>query len=417
MKGKLWNVNQKLDGGGELNKTKCLKTVVIGASADSVYAIKVARKRGIFVYAIDGNPEAEGLKEADKGIVCDIADVNKTEEIIREINPNFILTVPVGRYLYTTACVNEDFNFKGIKKKFTEISVDKFKFHEFLNKNGLRNIKLYLLKPYAETIKKIYDIKFPAIIKPRFGSGSRDMFYIETQKELDKVLDKLKNSKEDFIFEEFVEGVEYCVDAAKIHGKLRIILVRKRMLTDLPQRQAVANISLGESEKEKIIKERIKDKIKKVCDAMGYDDCLIQSDIIVNDNNVFVIEISPRPSGHYIYDKFVPFVTGVDMTKEYINYMALGEEYCSFTPVYTKKAIIKYFDFENKKISYIPNKEEVENNIECGLIDWKCNIKENDYMNKVTNGHSIMGRGYFILEGEDDEKLINDSNRVLNLFY
>ncbi len=392
------------------------KAVVIGASADSIYAIKTARDEGVFVYAIDGAPDAEGLKEADEGIVYDISDIVGIEKLMKKINPDFILVVPVGKYLYTTAYINQKFGLKGIKKDFTELSIDKFEFHKFLNKNGLRNIKSYLLKPYDESMKKFYDIDFPAIIKPRYGSGSRDIFYIETHKELYSVFEKLKNFEEDFIFEEFVKGDEYCVDVAKICGKTQIILIRKRMLTDLPQRQAVANISLGETEKEKNIKNRITDKIVRVCDAMGYDDCLIQSDIIVNDDDVFIIEISPRPSGHYIYDKFVPFVTGIDMTKEYINYMVFGEEHCSFAPAYTKKAIIKYFDFENKKIFYIPNKEEVQSNIEYRLVDWNCCINENSYMNKVTNGHSIMGRGYFIIEGQEDEKLISEAAKVLSLF-
>ncbi len=390
------------------------KAVVIGASNDSIYAIKAAKEKDIFVYAIDGNPDAGGFKEADKAIVCDISDVYKTEKFIKNINPDFLLTVPIGRYLYTTACINEDFNLKGIKKDFTEISIDKFKFHKFLNKRNLRNIKSYLLKAYGEDIKKHYDINFPVIIKPRYGSGSRDIFYAENQTVLDEVLKKVKDLNEDFILEEFVNGQEYGVDAAVINGKYHSILIRKKVVTDLPQRQDTANISLCENENG--IKERIYAKMTEICNAMKYDDCLINCDIIVNDDDVFIVEIGPRPSGYYVYDEFVPFATGVDMSKEYINYMLLGEDGCCFEPLYTKKAIIKYFDFENIKISYIPDEKKVQNSIVGKLIKWNCNIKENDYMCKVTNGHSIMSRGYFILEGENEKSLINDVDKVMSLF-
>jgi len=38
---------------------------VIGADAESVHAIRQARKQGIKVVAVDQNPQAPGLAEAD----------------------------------------------------------------------------------------------------------------------------------------------------------------------------------------------------------------------------------------------------------------------------------------------------------------------------------------------------------------
>ncbi len=403
--------------GGYGNQLENSKAVVIGASADSIYAIKVAKEKGIFVCAIDGNADAAGFKEADKVIVQDISNISKIEEIVRELNSDFVLPVPIGRYLYTVACVNEACNLKGIKKNFTEISVDKFKFHKFLNKNGLRNVKLYLLKPYTENIEKVYDIKFPAIIKPRYGSGSRDVFYVKTQKELKTVLKRISSFNEDFVLEEAVCGDEYGVDAVKINGKLHIILVRKKIMTPLPQRQAVAYISVCSDENDREIIEAITNKMTKVCETMEYDDCLIQADLIVNEKDVFIIEISPRQTGHNVYDIFVPFVTGIDMIKEYINYIIFGEDRCCFKPVRIKKSIISFFDLEEKIVNYIPTEDEIKKNIECELIAWKCDIKKNTYMDKVTNGHSIMKRGYFILQEKDEEKLIRDSNKILSLFH
>lgn len=390
-----------------------LKCAVIGASSDSVYAIETAKAMGVYVYAVDGNPEAEGLKVANAGIVCDISDIQKTEKAVKEIKPDFLLPVPVGRYNYTSACINEAFGLKGIKKNFTEISVDKFKFHRFLNERGLRRGKMYLLKPYEENIKKNYNIKFPNIIKPRFGSGSRNVFYNQNLEELDGNLDKVSYLKEDFLLEEAAVGTEYAVSAVKISKKLTAPFVIKKIMTPLPKRQAVAYLSVSDNDK---TKEMIISRLNDICGAMGYDDCFIQADLIVNSREVFVIEMSPRPMGHYIYDVFAPFATGVNTIKEYINYMTLRKDGCKSNPTNTKKAAIKYFDFENMTVSYVPEEEEVRKSVDCKLIKWKCNIQKGDYMGKVTDGHSIMGRGYFILEGENDEKLMADSDRILGLF-
>lgn len=291
------------------------KAAVIGALTDSIHTIKIAKRKGIYIYAIDGNPKADGFLEANDTFVCDISNINKIKEIINKIKLDFILPVPVGRYLYTTACMNECFNLKGIKRKFTKISVDKYEFHRFLNKNNLRNIKSILISHY-EKIENSYNISFPAIIKPRYGSGCRDVFYIVNNDELINAFEQIKDSQEDFVFEEAVEGDEYGVDAAVINGNVYITLIRKKLVTSLPKKQAVGYIALSPNiETDKKIIEIITYMIKRVCSTIKYNNCIIHTDVIVNDNDVFVIEISPRPSGHYLHNVFVPFVSGRVLSK------------------------------------------------------------------------------------------------------
>ena len=65
--------------------------------------------------------------------------------------------------------------------------------------------------------------------------------------------------------------------------------------------------------------------------------------------------------------------------------------------------MIRYFDLEGR-VNKIPSFEEVKKAIlsfDAGinLLRWNCLIKEDDYLEAVTTGHSIMGRGYYILEG------------------
>ena len=39
-----------------------------------------------------------------------------------------------------------------------------------------------------------------------------------------------------------------------------------------------------------------------------------------------------------------------------------------------------------------------------------------EYLTKVVNGHSIMGRGFFIIKGTNEQELINRSQWILNQF-
>ena len=48
-------------------------------------------------------------------------------------------------------------------------------------------------------------------------------------------------------------------------------------------------------------------------------------------------------------------------------------------------------------------------------IGWECHIRAGEELMPVSDGHSLMGRGYFILEGEEGE-LRDKVRRVKALF-
>ena len=386
--------------------------VVIGAGEDAIHAIEKAKEYGVFVIAIDGNPQAAGFKYADKSIEVDISDKEKVCKVIEQEKPDFIIPIPIGRYLSIIGYVNERYGLKGIKYNATKLSTDKYLFHKKLEMVGLRNIQMHLINKEAD-INKI-DMVFPAIMKPRFGSGSRDVFYLTDKQEMIEAYRAALTKSEDFILEQAVQGIEYSVDGAVIGRKLNITLLRKKIITPLPIRQPISSFSVIETEENKKLLNRVFKYLQEVVNALGYDDCLINADLVVNQKEIFVIEMVPRPSGHNLHSIFVPMATGVDLVGEYIKFL-LGEQ-----AIFEKENIrciqIRFFDFEEVVIEKVPLKEELELCGKCNLLLWNCNIKENEYMNKVINGHSIMGRGFFIVEGKNEEDLLSQSNWILSKF-
>lgn len=45
-------------------------------------------------------------------------------------------------------------------------------------------------------------------------------------------------------------------------------------------------------------------------------------------------------------------------------------------------------------------------------MGYECHLTKG-YQEKVVDGHSVMGRGYFILKGEKEEELVAHSKRFL----
>lgn len=386
--------------------------LIVGAGADSVHMIQTAKQLGVYTIGIDKNPDAKGLSLVDESIIQDIADKNIIETIVEEILPDFILPIPIGRCLCTTGYINDKFHLPGVGFQAANVSTDKLLFHQTLQKAGLRLINAFLLKDGIMDKKNI--VIYPAVLKPRFGSGSRDVYFLRDENDLKMALKKIHCAKEDFILEQAVEGEEYSVDGAVINNEFVMTLLRKKVITPLPVRQPVSSFSVVLTEENEKLIFLVNKYVSQVVKELNYNNCLINIDLIINGDYIFAIEAAPRPSGHNLHSIFVPAATGIDMAQQFVHYL-IGNSF-DFLPKKVKSLQIKYFDFEDKEINEIPTFDFLLRQLGNRLIKWDCKINPGDYMNPITDGHSIMGRGFFIIEGENETDLTQQSNWIMKQF-
>ena len=216
-----------------------MNAAVIGAGIESVFAIKKAQSMGLKVTALDGDPDAAGLKYADASFVVDIRDSDKTAEILDKYRPEVILPVPIGRYLITAGAMNDRYGIKGVSYAAADLCTDKYAFHNCLSGNGLRDAEVCLL----EKGKAVFDaqhLSYPLVMKPRFGSGSRGVSIYNDPASLKAAFMGNAVFDEDYIFESCIAGSEYGVDGICMDGIFHMILLREKMITPPPYRQCVA---------------------------------------------------------------------------------------------------------------------------------------------------------------------------------
>ena len=121
----------------------------------------------------------------------------------------------------------------------------------------------------------------------------------------------------------------------------------------------------------------------------------------------------PSTHMHNLHNLFTPLCTGVDVADQYICHR-IGME-CSFVPERTRRMMIHYFDLEGR-VQVVPNEKEVKEILGDALIIWNCNINVGDDLAKVSDGHSLMGRGFYVLEGKNHEELIDGIKQIKNMF-
>ena len=227
-----------------------MRAAIIGASSESLHTIQKAKEYNLTVVALDGNEKAEGLAAADEAIVVNISKEEETIQCIQKENIDFVLTVPIGRYLTTIGSVNDILNLPGIGKKQAVYCTDKLLFHQKMKQNGLRNCVCLEAKEAWEERETLFaqiengtqKLQFPAILKPRYGSGSRGIHFVNDMHELQKALQA--TCGESYVLEECAKGEEYGLDGAVIDGKFHLVLLRHKENTPLPARQAIAYFSV-----------------------------------------------------------------------------------------------------------------------------------------------------------------------------
>ena len=468
----------------EMNERKNYTAALIGAGEEALHAVRCAAEMGIRTVALDKNPGAAAMFEASKALPIDISDADAVVEALREEKADFILPAPVGRFVTTWGRVNDALGLRGVSEDAALKCADKWRFHETLHKAGLRNAECVLLpageqenlltKLAAQKFAKDDESaagwlpegssladsrifcrlagsgetgeRFSAILKPRFGSGSRGVSSVESPEELRKLLSE--SADEDLILEEEVPGREYGADGAIIDGKFYLILLRKKLNTEKPVRQALGYFT----EYNEGLNAAAKELLTKIAEALGIRDSLFHADLMLREGSgegepeFFPIEVSCRPSGHYLHDVFTPLATGVDMIKEYIRFQTLcrsgqfsgnaesgsgliaadshentgvsaglsGDRGWNFTPGCSKRLLIRFLDLPSGIVQYVPQYHELDFPDGISMRMMRCGIHPGDRIGSVTDGHSLIGRGYLILENErgPEEKLMADGLTV-----
>ena len=388
--------------------------LVIGASRESIYAIDIAKKNGYTVWAFDENPHACGFSHADESYTLDINNIEVIIERLHGCIPNIVLPVPIGRSLISTGKLNDIYNLIGITQRNADLCTDKYFFHQVLTQKKLRTISCMLIQ--NSNVQNFVWKNFPAILKPRFGAGSRAVKIILNQEELAHTVSLYCPLQEDFIIEDYVTGQEYGVDGAIINGEVAVTLLRKKINTPPPFCQCVGYLAVPKYSHTINMYNSVTPFLSEVISALEITNGLFHADLIYDaNNNWFVVEFSPRPSGHNLHNFFTIKCTNIDLVEGYIKYIENTKVPVSyFISENIKPMLIHFFNFENVYIKAIPEEKYLYD--KYPLIYYKCNIGKTDFLNSIVDGKSVIDRGFFVLEADSMEKLYDLKDKFLAEF-
>jgi biotin carboxylase len=188
-----------------------LKTVLfVGAGRHQRRAIAQARARGLRVVAVDRNPDAPGLAEADVAEVVDFSDVDAVIEVGRRHAVDGVLTISADRAVPVVAAVAEALGLPGIGTDTAYVMTQKIAMRRVLADAGVPQPEFAAVRNVHEGYAALERVGLPAVLKPADSGGQRGIFRLETADDLERHLHLAlgESPTEEAIIEAYAEGLE-----------------------------------------------------------------------------------------------------------------------------------------------------------------------------------------------------------------
>jgi biotin carboxylase len=188
-----------------------VKTVLfVGAGRHQRRAIARARELGLRTVAVDRNPDAPGLGDADDGHVLDFRDVPAVVDVGRRRGVDGVLTVSADRAVPVVAAVAEALGLPGIGTDTAHLMTHKVAMRRTLAEAGLPQPRFAAARTLHEAHAAADTVGFPAVLKPADSGGQRGVFLLESLEDLERHLHAAlaESPTQEAILESYEEGLE-----------------------------------------------------------------------------------------------------------------------------------------------------------------------------------------------------------------
>jgi carbamoyl-phosphate synthase large subunit len=197
---------------------------------------------------------------------------------------------------------------------------DKWAAFQFLRAHDLPTPESYLTLDDARRALERGDLRFPLLIKPRWGTSSIGVEYVEDDTELALALawgeiqarrTILARLGRGFVIQEWLRGQEYGLDVINdLEGRYVATLARRKLV-----------MRSGNTDRAVTVAEpRLEQLGRALGQRLGHVGCL-DCDVIATERGVLVLDLNPRLGGGYAFSH----LAGADLPAALVAWAA-GEE-------------------------------------------------------------------------------------------
>lgn len=339
-----------------------MKIAIIGANEFQNKLIIKAKEMGIETHVFAWEEGAVGKENSDFFYPISIIEKEKILEICKKIKIDGICSIASDLAMHTVNFIADELNLNGNSLQCTELTTNKYKMRERLNKFSLPCPKYILIKDIQNM--DIKELTFPLIVKPTDRSGSRGIYKVNNNVELKSAI-KLaleESFSKEILIEEYILGDEYSVESISEKGIHKVLQITKKYTTGAPNFIEKGHIEPIEIDNN--LYKKIEQIILKSLNVLEVENGASHSEIKISGNDIKIVEIGARMGGDFIGSNLVKISTGIDYLELVIN-IALNKENVISNIVKrntNKIAVVKFIFDENDKdiISKINSRNIIE---------------------------------------------------------
>ncbi len=326
--------------------------MIIGAGREQIPAYQLAKKMGLFVIGTDRNPDAPAFSFADKKLICSTRDANHTLETVLEYSKNneidAVMTI-ANDVPYTVALVADSLNLPSIPIQSARFASNKILMKDCFKKKNIATPKSDILGNKKDFLDLVSKKKFPLILKPSDGRGSRGVLYLDESVDLDWAWNFVfdVSSNKELMLEEYIIGDQLSVEGIFVNKKYHVISYSDRNYDNLQETKPFivedGGIIPSKYKDEKLL-QKISLLIENASKSLGIDFGSVKADIVLSNNEPMIIELAARLSGNYLATHHIPWSYGINIVELVIK-TALGEKISESDLIPTRKKYhgVRYF--------------------------------------------------------------------------
>lgn len=276
------------------------RILILGIGTAQIDAINLLKDQGHYVIGTSYENEGITKTKVDEFSQINIIDKEKTLAFAKEKKVDMVYSIGSDLAMPTIGYVNQQLGLPSfVSEENADIMQNKPLFRSFLNSNGLGTIKYQKALNLSDLFE--WDC-FPSMIKPTDSQGQRGVSKVENRDELES---KFSNSKSysrtgTVIIEQFIDGKEISVNGYMVNGELVYSFFSDRRVLDGFSGGLVKGHDFPSAIPEKH-ELRAKQMIKEIAVKLNYFNGPLYFQMMYNDNDIFIVEGSPRLDGCHLW--------------------------------------------------------------------------------------------------------------------
>ena len=299
--------------------------LVLPGTQWQVPLIEKIQEMGHRAFVVNPDPDAPGMRIADRCLVSDIFDKERVIAFGREQKIDAVMSDECDIAMNLVAELGKVFHVPTLDEASAALFTDKYLMREFSRQHGLKFPEYRNCKTVEDAVALLKEIRKPLIIKPLDSNASHGVFRCETEEDIRRHFDEslsFSRVEKAVLAERFIVGTEFTIDGVKTpHSHYTMAISEKKHFA---HNESIANELLFSHDNPAFDY----DKLRATNDAFVMKSQLqfgfTHAEYKYEDGDYYLIEIAARGGGNMISSCITQYMTGYD-TYRYLVECATGD--------------------------------------------------------------------------------------------